>query len=93
MVHSLAERLRAHGQQKARLAEQEAKLENTERKARALRLIGAGHPRASPVPALQSSGGMRGRLRIRVKSGHKAGSKGSGCGSSGPGKSFMSSTY
>jgi hypothetical protein len=35
----------------------------------------------------------RGRLRIRVKSGHKAGSKASGWGSSGPGKSLMSSTY
>ena len=34
---------------------------------------------------------MRGRFRIRVKSGHKAGSKGSGCGSSGPGRSFISS--
>src|SRR3954454_546615 len=35
----------------------------------------------------------RGRFRIRVKSGHKADSKGSGCGCSGPGRSFISSTY
>ena len=42
---------------------------------------------------LERDEAFRGRLRIRVKSGHKAGSKGSGCGSSGPGKSFMSSTY
>lgn len=44
MVRFLAERLRAHGQQKVRLAEREAKLENTERKARALRLIEARPP-------------------------------------------------
>jgi Conjugal transfer protein TraD len=42
MVRSLAERLRAHEQQKARLAEQEAKLKNAERKARTRRLIEAG---------------------------------------------------
>ena len=34
MVRSLPERLRAHEQQKARLAEQEAKLKGAERKAR-----------------------------------------------------------
>ena len=42
MVRSLAERLRAHEQQKARLAEQEAKLRTAERKARTRRLIEAG---------------------------------------------------
>ena len=42
MVRSLAERLRAHEQQKARLAEQEAKLKDAERKARTRRLIEAG---------------------------------------------------
>jgi hypothetical protein len=42
MIRSLAERLRAHEQQKARLAEQEAKLKNAERKARTRRLIEAG---------------------------------------------------
>jgi hypothetical protein len=42
MAHSLAERLRAHEQQKARLAEQEAKLKDDERKARTRRLIQAG---------------------------------------------------
>jgi hypothetical protein len=35
----------------------------------------------------------RGRLRIRVKSGHKACSKGSGCGFSGSGVSSMSRVY
>ena len=42
MVRSLAERMRAHEQQKARLAEQEAKLKGAERKARTRRLIEAG---------------------------------------------------
>ena len=42
MVRSLAERLRAHEQQKARLAEQEAKLKDAGRKARTRRLIEAG---------------------------------------------------
>src|SRR5579875_1400279 len=42
MVRSLADRLRAHEQQKARLAEQEAKLRTAERKARTRRLIEAG---------------------------------------------------
>jgi hypothetical protein len=42
MVRSLAERLQAHEQQKARLAEQEAKLRTAERKARTRRLIEAG---------------------------------------------------
>jgi hypothetical protein len=42
VVRSLAERLRAHEQQKARLAEQEAKLKDAERKARTRRLIEAG---------------------------------------------------
>lgn len=42
MARSLAERLRAHEQQKARLAEQEAKLRTAERKARTRRLIEAG---------------------------------------------------
>jgi hypothetical protein len=42
MVRSLAERLHAHEQQKARLAEQEAKLKTAERKARTRRLIEAG---------------------------------------------------
>lgn len=42
MVRSLAERLQAHEQQKARLAEQEAKLKTAERKARTRRLIEAG---------------------------------------------------
>jgi hypothetical protein len=42
MVRSLAERLRAHEQQKARLAEQEAKLKDAERRARTRRLIEAG---------------------------------------------------
>jgi hypothetical protein len=42
MVRSLAERLRVHEQQKARLAEQEAKLRDAERKARTRRLIEAG---------------------------------------------------
>jgi Conjugal transfer protein TraD len=42
MARSLAERLRAHGQQKARLAEQEAKLKDAGRKARTRRLIEAG---------------------------------------------------
>ena len=42
MARSLAERLRAHEQQKARLAEQEAKLKTAERKARTRRLIESG---------------------------------------------------
>ncbi len=42
MARSLAERLRAHEQQKARLAEQEAKLKDAGRKARIRRLIEAG---------------------------------------------------
>jgi hypothetical protein len=42
MARSLAERLRAHEQQKARLAEQEAKLKDDERKARTRQLIQAG---------------------------------------------------
>jgi hypothetical protein len=42
LARSLAERLRAHEQQKARLAEQEAKLKLAERKARTRRLIEAG---------------------------------------------------
>jgi hypothetical protein len=42
MARSLAERLRAHEQQKARLAEQEAKLKADERKARTRQLIQAG---------------------------------------------------
>src|SRR5277367_735884 len=42
MARSLAERLRAHEQQKARLAEQEAKLKVDERKARTRQLIQAG---------------------------------------------------
>lgn len=42
MVRSLAERLQAHEQQKARLAEQEAKLKTAERKVRTRRLIEAG---------------------------------------------------
>ena len=44
MVGSLAERLRAHEQQKARLAGQEAKLETAERKACTRQPIGAGGP-------------------------------------------------
>jgi hypothetical protein len=42
MARSLAERLQAHEQQKARLAEQEAKLKIAERKARTRRMIEAG---------------------------------------------------
>jgi hypothetical protein len=42
MARSLAERLRAHEQQKAKLAEQEAKLKDAGRKARTQRLIEAG---------------------------------------------------
>jgi hypothetical protein len=42
MARSLAERLRSHEQQKAKLAEQEAKLKDAERKARTRRLIEAG---------------------------------------------------
>ena len=42
MARSLAERLHAHEQQKARLAEQEAKLKDAERRARTRRLIEAG---------------------------------------------------
>jgi len=42
MVRSLAERMRAHEQQKARLAEQEGKLRDAERRARTRRLIEAG---------------------------------------------------
>ena len=42
MARSLAERLHAHEQQKARLAEQEAKLKGAERKARTRRLIEVG---------------------------------------------------
>ena len=42
MARSLAERLRAHEQQKARLAEQEARLRDAERRARTRRLIEAG---------------------------------------------------
>jgi hypothetical protein len=42
MARSLAERLHAHEQQKARLAEQEAKLKTAERKARTRQLIEAG---------------------------------------------------
>jgi hypothetical protein len=42
MVRSLAERMHAHEQQKARLAEQEAKLRDAERRARTRRLIEAG---------------------------------------------------
>jgi hypothetical protein len=42
MARSLAERIRAHEQHKARLAEQEAKLKDAERKARTRHLIQAG---------------------------------------------------
>lgn len=42
MVRSLAERLRAHEQQKVKLLEQEAKLKDAGRKARTRRLIEAG---------------------------------------------------
>lgn len=42
MARTLAERLHAHEQQKARLAEQEAKLKVAERKARTRRLIEVG---------------------------------------------------
>ncbi len=42
MARSLAKRLRAHEQQKARLAEQEAKLKDAGRKPRTRRLIEAG---------------------------------------------------
>jgi hypothetical protein len=42
MARSLAERLQAHEQQKARLAEQEAKLRTAERKVRTRQLIEAG---------------------------------------------------
>ena len=42
MVRTLAERMRAHEQQKARLVEQEAKLRDAERRARTRRLIEAG---------------------------------------------------
>lgn len=42
MARSLAERLRSHEQQKARLAEAEAKLKTAERKQRTRRLIEAG---------------------------------------------------
>lgn len=42
MARSLAERLRAHEQQKARLAEEAAKLRDAERRARTRRLIEAG---------------------------------------------------
>jgi hypothetical protein len=42
MARTLAERLRAHEQQKARLAEQEAKLKTAERKQRTRQLIEAG---------------------------------------------------
>jgi len=42
MARTLAERLHAHEQQKARLAEQEAKLKTAERKQRTRRLIEAG---------------------------------------------------
>lgn len=42
MARSLAERLRTHEQQKARLAEQEAKLKDAGRKARTRQLIEAG---------------------------------------------------
>ena len=42
MARSLAERLRAHEQQKARLADQEAKLKDAGRKVRTRRLIEAG---------------------------------------------------
>jgi hypothetical protein len=42
MARSLAERLRAHEQQTARLAEQDAQLKDAERRARTRRLIEAG---------------------------------------------------
>jgi hypothetical protein len=42
MARSLAERLRAHEQQKARLAAEEAKLKADERKVRTRQLIQAG---------------------------------------------------
>src|SRR3954454_12529846 len=42
MPRTLAERLRAHEQSKARLVEQEAKLRDAERRARTRRLIEAG---------------------------------------------------
>lgn len=42
MARSLAERLRAHEQQKARLAEEAAKLKDAERRVRTRRLIEAG---------------------------------------------------
>jgi hypothetical protein len=42
MARSLAERIRAHEQHKARLAEQEAKLKDAERRVRTRRLIQAG---------------------------------------------------
>ena len=42
MPRSLADRLRAHEQQKARLAEQEARIKLAERKQRTRRLVEAG---------------------------------------------------
>src|SRR5215510_15098473 len=42
MARSLAERMRAHEQQKARLAEEAARLKDAERRARTRRLIEAG---------------------------------------------------
>ena len=51
MARSLAEHLRAHEQQKARLAEQEAKLKTAERKARTRRL-----PCFTPVRSPESNG-------------------------------------
>ena len=44
MARTLAERLRAHEQQKARLAEAEARLKLDERRQRTRRLVEAGKP-------------------------------------------------
>ena len=44
-------------------------------------------------PAASRRHSRWGSFKIRVKSGHKAGSNGSGRGSSGPGRSFISRTY
>ena len=53
----------------------------------------AGTQYRLPAPSIPNSSTVLGRLRIRVKSGHKAISNGSGWGLRGTGRTSMSRTY
>jgi putative transposase len=57
------------------------------------RVFGIPDPLRKTLRAAASISCDRGRFKIRLKSGHKAGSKRRGWSSSGPGGSFMSSMY